>query len=117
MKSVQICQLFKEKVTMKLTLNSSILQMTYRFTVNLPHNQKKVLRISPKLTLAEVRQLICKEKNFDPSRYVFLLPSNPNNSLDDSVTVGDLKSSEINFVSIGEYCIQSTVLVQKGQTY
>ncbi|XP_060594347.1 protein cordon-bleu-like isoform X6 [Ruditapes philippinarum] len=96
-------QIIKKKVEEKVRPKSTAqpFEMTYRFTVNLPHNQKKVLRISPKLTLAEVRQLICKEKNFDPSRYVFLLPSNPNNSLDDSVTVGDLKSSEINFVSIG----------------
>ncbi|XP_053373421.1 protein cordon-bleu-like isoform X4 [Mercenaria mercenaria] len=96
-------QIIKKKVEEKVRPKSTAqpFEMTYRFTVNLPHNQKKVLRISPKLTLGEVRQLICKEKNFDPSRYVFLLPGNPNNSLEDSVTVGDLKTSEINFVSIG----------------
>lgn len=76
--------------------------MTYRFTVNLPHNQKKVLRISPKETLAEVRQIVCKEKGFDPTRYVFKLPSNPTEIVDDLTSVGDLKTSEINFVAVGE---------------
>lgn len=77
--------------------------MTYRFTVNLPHNQKKVLRISPKETLGEVRQIVCKEKGFDPARYVFKLPSNPTEIVDDLTSVGDLKTSEINFVAVGEY--------------
>lgn len=77
--------------------------MTYRFTVNLPQNQKKVLRISPKETLGEVRQIICKEKGFDPSRYVFKLPNNPTDVVEDTTSVGDLKTSEIHFVAIGKH--------------
>ena len=77
--------------------------MTCRFTVNLPQNQKTVLRISPKLSLGEVRQILCEEKGYDPSRYVFLLPGKQKDVLDDSVTVGDLKSSEISFVLTSKY--------------
>ena len=77
--------------------------MTYRFTVNLPHNQKQVLRISPKLTLGDVRLMVCTEKGFDPNRYTFLLPSKPNEALDDLTPVGDLKTSEINFFANCEW--------------
>ena len=76
-------------------------QMTYRFTVNLPGNQKEVLRISPRQTLAEVRATVCQRKNLNPTHYAFLLPSDPTTPLDDTTTVGDLKSSEINFMSLG----------------
>ncbi|KAL4221930.1 actin filament network formation [Mactra antiquata] len=95
-------QIVKKKIEDKVKTKTATqpFEMTYRFTVNLPHNQKKVLRISPKLTLGEVRQMLCKEKNFDQSRYVFLLPGNTTDSIDDTTTVGDLKSSEINFVSV-----------------
>ncbi|WAQ93616.1 hypothetical protein MAR_006087 [Mya arenaria] len=63
-------------------------------------NQKEVIRISPKQSLGEVRSIICAKKNFDPTQYLFILPTDPSSSVDDSTSVGDLKSNEINFESV-----------------
>lgn len=76
--------------------------MTYRFTVNLPHNQKKVLRISPATPLEQVHQQICAEKRLDPGRHFFLLSSNPSQIVDMQRTVGELGSNEINLASHGK---------------
>ncbi|XP_063421758.1 cordon-bleu protein-like 1 isoform X9 [Mytilus trossulus] len=81
--------------------NAQPFEMTKRFTVNLPQNQKKVLRISPNTQLEVIRQQICSEKNLDPFRYTFQLPSDPHNNLDMKLTVGDLKSQEINMTGAG----------------
>ncbi|XP_071158096.1 ankycorbin-like isoform X27 [Mytilus edulis] len=77
------------------------MEMTKRFTVNLPQNQKKVLRISSNTQLEVIRQQICSEKHLDPFRYTFQLPSDPYNNLDMKLTVGDLKSQEINMTGAG----------------
>ena len=69
--------------------------------MNLPGKQKKVLRISPKVSLGEVRLIICKEKGFDPSQYVFRLPGSPTETVTDDTLVGDFKTNEIDFISIG----------------
>ncbi|XP_052094764.1 ankycorbin-like isoform X4 [Mytilus californianus] len=81
--------------------NAQPFEMTKRFTVNLPQNQKKVLRISPNTQLEVIRQQICSEKHLDPFRYTFQLPSDPYNNLDMQLTVGDLKSQEINMTGAG----------------
>ena len=75
--------------------------MTYRFTVNLPQNQKKVLRISPATPLEDVHRQICSEKNLDPFRYTFQLPSDPCSKLSMQMTVGEIKSNEINLTGTG----------------
>lgn len=76
-------------------------EMTYRFTVNLPQNQKKVLRISPATPLEDVHRQICSEKNLDPFRYMFQLSSDPYSKLNMQMTVGELKSNEINLIVAG----------------
>ncbi|XP_071158095.1 ankycorbin-like isoform X26 [Mytilus edulis] len=97
----------RKKKTLKLTTGGSCSdtgensQMTKRFTVNLPQNQKKVLRISSNTQLEVIRQQICSEKHLDPFRYTFQLPSDPYNNLDMKLTVGDLKSQEINMTGAG----------------
>ncbi|XP_052248393.1 uncharacterized protein LOC127856309 isoform X2 [Dreissena polymorpha] len=96
--SVQVVKKQKEEKVKLKTANQPF-EMTYRFTVNLPGNQKEVVRISPKETLAEVRAVVCQKKNFDPNNYVFLLPSNPSQPLEDSTCIGDLKTNEIRFES------------------
>ena len=70
--------------------------------MNLPGKQKKVLRISPKASLGEVRAVVCKEKGFDPSQYVFRLPGNSVETVTDETLVGDFKTNEIDFISIGK---------------
>ena len=78
-----------------------IFQMTHRFTVNLPRNQKTVVRISPSMTLEQLQVKICQDKNFDPSRYTFQHAANPQISLSAKTTVAELQCPEINFVPIG----------------
>ncbi|XP_069110876.1 protein cordon-bleu-like isoform X3 [Argopecten irradians] len=74
-------------------------EMTYRFTVNLPQSQKKVLRISQTTPLDTVHRQICAEKRLDPVRYIFQLPGEPQGMVDMSRTVGELGSNEINLIA------------------
>ncbi|XP_052797230.1 LOW QUALITY PROTEIN: protein cordon-bleu-like [Mya arenaria] len=97
--SVQVVKKQREDKVKQKVANQPF-EMTYRFTVNLPGNQKEVIRISPKQSLGEVRSIICAKKNFDPTQYLFILPTDPSSSVDDSTSVGDLKSNEINFESV-----------------
>ncbi|KAL3831662.1 hypothetical protein ACJMK2_023386 [Sinanodonta woodiana] len=77
-------------------------EMTYRFTINLPHGQKKVVRMSPKTPLSEIHQTICQERHFDPACYTFQLPQHPDQRLGLHLTLRDLdlKSNELDFVSL-----------------
>ncbi|KAK3591154.1 hypothetical protein CHS0354_040220 [Potamilus streckersoni] len=76
-------------------------EMTYRFTINLPHGQKKVVRMSPKTALSEIHQTICQERHFDPACYSFQLPQYPDQPLGLHLTLKDLdlKSNELDFVN------------------
>ncbi|KAJ8313921.1 hypothetical protein KUTeg_008482 [Tegillarca granosa] len=71
-------------------------EMTYRFTINLPNKQKKVLRISPDTTLTDLHKQICDEKHLNPAEYRFQLSGADVNM---KKTVGDLKSNEINLIN------------------
>ncbi|KAK6172113.1 hypothetical protein SNE40_018064 [Patella caerulea] len=74
-------------------------EMTHRFTVNLPRHQKMVSRISPATPLDQLFNKVCQEKNLNPANYMFQHAGNPNMKLDlRSMTVGDLKSNEVNFI-------------------
>lgn len=73
--------------------------MTYRFTINLPNKQKKVLRISPDTALTDLHKQICDEKHLNTAEYRFQLSGADVNM---KKTVGDLKSSEINLINTGK---------------
>ncbi|ESP02259.1 hypothetical protein LOTGIDRAFT_172258 [Lottia gigantea] len=74
--------------------------MTHRFTVNLPRNQKMVNRISPAMPLSELFHKVCQEKNLNPANYQFQHTQQPGMRLDlGKMTVGDLKCNEVNFVN------------------
>ncbi|XP_052681651.1 uncharacterized protein LOC128162468 isoform X8 [Crassostrea angulata] len=79
--------------------NAQPFEMTKRFTVNLPGGQKKVLRISPQLTLEQVRAQLCQERQLDPSRLVFQLPTSPGQQLSLGTTISELQANEVNLVS------------------
>nr|XP_034310087.1 uncharacterized protein LOC105329832 isoform X13 [Crassostrea gigas] len=83
----------------KAVLNGHSDEMTKRFTVNLPGGQKKVLRISPQLTLEQVRAQLCQERQLDPSRLVFQLPTSPGQQLSLGTTISELPANEVNLVS------------------
>ncbi|KAK3102241.1 hypothetical protein FSP39_009852 [Pinctada imbricata] len=74
-------------------------EMTKRFTVNLPHSQKKLFRIPPSTTLESLQHQLCQERHFDPARYMFQLPGNPQKELNLQSTVGELNTNEINYIS------------------
>ncbi|XP_021374197.1 titin-like isoform X3 [Mizuhopecten yessoensis] len=74
-------------------------EMTYRFTVNLPQSQKKVLRISQTTPLETVHRQICGEKRLDPAHFIFKLPGDPQGMVDMSRTVGELGNNEINLIA------------------
>ncbi|KAL5006320.1 hypothetical protein ScPMuIL_015126 [Solemya velum] len=74
-------------------------EVTYRFTVNLPRNQKKVLRISPNTTLEQVYLTVCEERHLDPSHYILEHPATGAPLVNLRATVGDLRINEVNFVS------------------
>lgn len=47
---------------------------TIRLQVNLPHNQLMVLRLMPNVGISDIKQLICKEKSVDESKYLLVKP-------------------------------------------
>ncbi|ELU04491.1 hypothetical protein CAPTEDRAFT_192230 [Capitella teleta] len=55
--------------------------VTHRVTVNLPRNQKHVLRVKPSLTLAQIFHQTCDEKNLDPYKYELQHPTDPRATL------------------------------------
>ena len=74
--------------------------MTQRLTVNLPHSQKMMMRISPQMTLAEIFQLICSEKNLDPYKYELRHPTSPNEALNMASPLNTYRLTAINIVNI-----------------
>ncbi|OTF71307.1 hypothetical protein BLA29_001471, partial [Euroglyphus maynei] len=47
---------------------------TIRFTINLPQNQLMVKRIKPSTSFNVIKEMICKEKSIDPSRFLLVKP-------------------------------------------
>ncbi|XP_046569841.1 LOW QUALITY PROTEIN: uncharacterized protein LOC124278149 [Haliotis rubra] len=107
-RTVQLQSKHKEKEVEKRMMkkdsskNLQPFETTHRFTINLPRNQKMVTRISPETNLGQLYAHVCREKHLDPKRFTFQHPTNPHGSLDlRVVTVGDLKSNEINLIPLG----------------
>ncbi|XP_046336754.2 protein piccolo-like isoform X3 [Haliotis rufescens] len=107
-RTVQLQSKSKEKEVEKRMMkkdsskNLQPFETTHRFTVNLPHNQKMVTRISPETNLGQLYAHVCKEKHLDPKRFTFQHPTNHHVNLDlRIITVGDLKSNEINLIPLG----------------
>ena len=78
-----------------------VLQITNRFTINLPGGQKAVMRISPQLTLEQVFARVCQDKSLDSRRYTLQHPTNPLTPLNLKATIADSKLSEINLIHTG----------------
>ncbi|XP_076360628.1 uncharacterized protein LOC143252427 isoform X3 [Tachypleus tridentatus] len=76
-------------------------EQTFRLQVKLPKNQLTVLRVSPKMTLAEVKKIICEDKSLDSSNYQLVRPSQPNIVLDMDITLAVYGSTEIALLSNG----------------
>lgn len=80
-------------------ISNKTFEQTFRLQVKLPRNQLTVLRVSPKMTLAEVKRIICSDKNLDMNNYHLVRPSQPNNVLDLNITLASYGSTEINLLS------------------
>ncbi|XP_076326725.1 uncharacterized protein LOC143233843 isoform X2 [Tachypleus tridentatus] len=80
-------------------ISNKTFEQTFRLQVKLPRNQLTVLRVSPKMTLAEVKRIVCSDKNLDINNYHLVRPSQPNNVLDLNITLANYGSTEINLLS------------------
>ncbi|XP_022255390.1 cordon-bleu protein-like 1 isoform X3 [Limulus polyphemus] len=74
-------------------------EQTFRLQVKLPRNQLTVLRVSPKMTLTEVKDKICSDKNLDANDYHLVRPSQPNIFLDLNTSLASYGSTEISLLS------------------
>eukprot|EP00106_Octopus_bimaculoides_P015055 XP_014782497.1 PREDICTED: uncharacterized protein LOC106877933 isoform X3 [Octopus bimaculoides] len=75
-------------------------QMTYRLTINLPHAQKVVRRMSANHPLHELHQSVCEEKNLDPNVFVLQRPDKPGSVINLKYTLQELglQQHELNLV-------------------
>ncbi|GFQ85848.1 cordon-bleu protein-like 1 [Trichonephila clavata] len=74
-------------------------EQTFRLQVNLPHNQRMVLRVSPRITLAELKNQICSEKELDHSNHHLVHPAQPDTILDLNATLEVYGCAEISLMS------------------
>ncbi|XP_052823497.1 uncharacterized protein LOC106877933 isoform X4 [Octopus bimaculoides] len=75
-------------------------KMTYRLTINLPHAQKVVRRMSANHPLHELHQSVCEEKNLDPNVFVLQRPDKPGSVINLKYTLQELglQQHELNLV-------------------
>ncbi|GBM40638.1 Cordon-bleu protein-like 1 [Araneus ventricosus] len=79
--------------------NQPFEQQTFRLQVNLPLNQRMVLRVSPRITLAELKSQICAEKELDHSSHHLVHPAQPDTILDLNATLEVYGCAEISLMS------------------
>lgn len=73
---------------------------TFRLQVHLPRNQLMVLRVSRKLTISELKSMVCNDKGLDPNRYQLVHPHHPSRALDGATTLFQYGFAEISLMSI-----------------
>lgn len=81
-----------------LTLPSPPPQRTFRLQINLPLQQKMVLRVSPKQTLQDVLLEVCQEKSLDVTLHTLRNPRQPGRPLDLSHALADQQTNELNLI-------------------
>ncbi|XP_066302777.1 cordon-bleu protein-like 1 [Branchiostoma lanceolatum] len=70
-------------------------ERTFRLIVNLPMNQKTFVRVSRKLTIAELYPVICEKCNMDPARFALREVDKPDAVLDTNWTIEDYNMAEV----------------------
>ncbi|CAH1238775.1 COBLL1 [Branchiostoma lanceolatum] len=70
-------------------------ERTFRLIVNLPMNQKTFVRVSRKLTIAELYPVICEKCNMDPARFALREVDKPDVVLDTNWTIEDYNMAEV----------------------
>lgn len=72
---------------------------TFRLQVHLPRNQLMVLRVSRKLTMSELKSMVCNDKSLDPNKYQLVHPHHPSRALDRATTLFQYGFAEISLMS------------------
>ncbi|KFM72732.1 hypothetical protein X975_04266, partial [Stegodyphus mimosarum] len=80
---------------------------TFRVQVHLPRNQLTVARVSPRMKVAELRNMVCHEKGLDISKYQLVRPNDPSQPLAGDMTLAEYGSTEITLLS--NSCIESHI--------
>ncbi|GAV08325.1 hypothetical protein RvY_18037 [Ramazzottius varieornatus] len=73
-------------------------ERTFRLQINLPLQQKMVLRVSPKQTLHDVLLEICQEKSLNVTLHTLRNPRQPGRPLDLSHPLADEQTNELNLI-------------------
>eukprot|EP00095_Tigriopus_kingsejongensis_P002612 maker-scaffold302_size216161-snap-gene-1.12 protein:Tk02612 transcript:maker-scaffold302_size216161-snap-gene-1.12-mRNA-1 annotation:"cordon-bleu 1" len=85
------------KVPMKM-LNQPF-ETTFRLQVRLPRNQLYVSRVTPRMTIGEVLQQVCRDRSLDETKYEIRHPDNLDERLRPSYTLADYQLTEVTLVS------------------
>ncbi|XP_054722727.1 cordon-bleu protein-like 1 [Uloborus diversus] len=80
---------------------------TFRVQVHLPRNQLTVARVSPRVKISELRDMVCKEKGLDAGKYRLVRPCDPLQPLPGETTLADYGATEITLLS--NACIESHI--------
>uniref|UniRef100_A0A2L2YCA0 WH2 domain-containing protein n=1 Tax=Parasteatoda tepidariorum TaxID=114398 RepID=A0A2L2YCA0_PARTP len=72
---------------------------TFRVQVHLPRNQLTVVRVSPRVKISELRNMVCQEKGLETNRYQLVRPSDPAQALSGDLTLAEYGSTEITLLS------------------
>ena len=68
--------------------------------MNLPRNQKTVLRVSPQASLAEIFKQVVSDKNLDPYKHELRHSTQPDVALNMASPLGMYQLTEISLVNI-----------------
>ncbi|CAF0854504.1 unnamed protein product [Didymodactylos carnosus] len=76
-------------------------EITVRLQVNLPDQQKILLRVDPTLPLYEIKEQICKQKQYtDTSKYTLRLPTKLHDPLLLGLSLAEYKTNELMLVHV-----------------
>jgi hypothetical protein len=88
-------------------------ELTIRIEVNLPFNQKTIVRVRPDIKLEDLFQTICKEANLDKNRYDLLVLNNciRSTAFDDPLSAYDTKEVTLALKSFTKHTDSKFILL------
>ncbi|XP_022249687.1 uncharacterized protein LOC106466017 isoform X2 [Limulus polyphemus] len=90
--------------------NKKLTFETSRLQIRLPHNQRIAYRFSPKITLHEIKQTVCREKNLDTTVYHLAHPNQMDVVMDGNMTFENYNFKEICLISSKSMDVNSSQL-------
>ncbi|TRY79090.1 hypothetical protein TCAL_12620 [Tigriopus californicus] len=88
------------KVPMKMV--NQPFETTFRLQVRLPRNQLYVARVTPRMSISQVLQLVCKDRNLDEDKFEIRHPDNLDERLRPNYTLADYQLTEVSLVSVSK---------------